>query len=128
MKTAVANWGLSSRLTNLSSQFSRLAADVVWIFSQTDPAKLLGRSGIGRSAIVLRYWFSSDSFIFSIQTIQRGLSLSKNLARRIRWTINPFDLHLYGVNEKVLGRQHPFASLLNLPAGDHRPVPIYRAM
>src|SRR5258708_33183431 len=72
VKTAAAHWGLSSVATDLFSQFSRLAADALRILAETDPLKLLGRSGIGRSATLLRCSLSSDSSILLIQTIQRG--------------------------------------------------------
>ena len=69
-KTAVAHRGLNSVETNPSSQFSRIAvAAATRILAQTDRLKLLGKFGIGRSEIVLRCRFSSDSSILSIQTI-----------------------------------------------------------
>jgi hypothetical protein len=78
-KTAVAHCGRNSVEINASSQVSRIAASALAILTRTDPAKLLGKLGIGPSEIVLRCRFNSDSSILLIQTMERGLTLSKNL-------------------------------------------------
>jgi hypothetical protein len=75
-KAAITHRGLNRVETNPSSQFSRVAAAfVARIFARIDPSKLLGSFGTGRSEIVLRCRFSSDSSILWIQTIQEGRSL-----------------------------------------------------
>src|SRR5258707_15628473 len=70
--------GLSSVYTNLSSKLPRTASSAVRILDESDPM-MVGKFGIGRSEIVLRCRLSSDSSILSIQTIEKGPSLSKSL-------------------------------------------------
>ena len=113
-KTAVAHRGLPSVKTDLSSQFSRIEATATSrIFAQTNPSKLLGKFGIGRSEIVLNCGSARIGGVLS--------GAAHVVERYIRTMIDTF---LAGTIDEAAGMQRKLYPLLKIMGQNGRINPV----